>query len=104
MIYWVYIGNGEHEYSPTLVTLQNRLLSMDITQELKQAKAESTIPEISVLIKLSEDYLSLGIYDSACACLKEALLLGESDLEVYNRLGYVNYCQHIDTERGGRGV
>ena len=67
---------------------------MSITQELDHAVVESASSEISDLIKMSEDYLALGIYDSACSCLKEALLLGESDLDVYNRLGYVNYCQH----------
>jgi len=67
---------------------------MNITQELEHAVVESASSEIVELIKMSEDYLALGIYDSACSCLKEALLLGELDLDVYNRLGYVNYCQH----------
>jgi len=67
---------------------------MEITHESKQLETGSAIRETTVLIKLSEDYVSLGNYDSACSCLKEALFLGESDLEVYNRLGYVNYCQH----------
>ena len=67
---------------------------MNATQEFEHAPIDNASPEIIELIKMSEDYLALGIYDSACSCLKEALLLGELDLDVYNRLGYVNYCQH----------
>lgn len=67
---------------------------MSITQELEHSVIQSSSSEISALIKLSEDYLALGIYDSACSCLKEALLMGECDLDIYNRLGYINYCQH----------
>ena len=67
---------------------------MNLLQELKQSIGESASLDISDLLKMSDEYLSKGIYDKACSCLKEALLLGERDVEVYNRLGYVNYCRH----------
>ena len=67
---------------------------MNILQELKQSIGESESLGISDLLKMSDEYLSKGICDKACSCLKEALLLGERDVEVYNRLGYVNYCRH----------
>jgi hypothetical protein len=66
---------------------------MNIVQEPKQI-VEDAISEIDIRLAQSNEYLSNGLYDKACSCLKETLLMGERELEVYSQLGYVNYCRH----------
>jgi len=49
--------------------------------------------QVLSLIERSKHYVSSGQYDKACAVLRQSLLIGGKEGEIYNQLGYVNYCQ-----------